>query len=406
MVWENLEIRKMAAAVAPCFLFALLPIRSLEAPTRSQAPPKTFVYAPVPQPVNGILQYGQAADGKLTPLKPPLVVVHSPYVPVSVTDPKGHFIYLGTSPLRQFHVSSNGHLVPLKPATVSSPETNAMAFTPDGRFVYLSHTHSDYYGPTNTPDDLIICRVATDGSLHPIQGGVIHTGPQVTALAVDRTERFLYVCVYNYDPSGNLAYTMEYRINQDGTLGLLHTDEYNCVPAPAMLIAAPSGPFMYMASNSGISTWRIKPDGTLHLLQSESVYMQVPAFVLDARDNILIGIGKAVPGSDFGADQLVVWHRLPDGTLTEPFGVFIAKDGFLYGNEKDMPKGSHASPVGIAFDSGRSMLYVRDSATDRIFRYRVASSGSLRLQVPWVATGVQTLEVRPEDDPLFLGKGN
>lgn len=377
-------------------------------PPKPLPSPKTFVYAPIPQPVKGMLQYGQAPDGRLTPLKPSVLPVHSQYNTfLSVTDPKGHFLYVGSDPLRQFRVSRSGQLVPLKPATVGLPPANAMAFTPDGRFFYLTRIHYDYYGPTNAPDDLIACRVATDGTLHPIQGGLIHPGRQVSSLAVDNSGRFLYVCVYNYDPSGNLAYTQPYRINRNGTLTLLKQREYSAVAAPTMLAAAPSGPFIYMGSKSGISTWRIKPDGTLHLLKDEAVFLNVPAFVVDARDNLLIGIGQPTEEAPIHYAQLVVWHRLPDGTLTEPDGTFIADDGFLYGSEEAIPdpRDHAALPVGIVFDAEHHLLYVRDLATDRIFRYQVKPDGSLVLRAPWLSTGTQTLDLVPGFS-LFLGHGN
>lgn len=386
-------------------VLATLALHGSAAPQEVSASPKAFVYVPVPKPVNGLLQYGQSSGGRLLPLKPFVVPVPGSYVPLSITDPKGHFLYVGTSPLRQFRVGGNGQLVPLKPATVPLPETNAAAFTPDGHFAYLSHTHFDEYGSTNTPDDLTICRVAADGSLHPIRNGVVLTGPQVSALAVDRTGKFLYVCVYNYDPSGNLAYTMPYQIQKDGTLRGLSTKEYNCVPDPTAMAASPSGPYIYMASKSGISTWSILPDGTLHLLQDESVYLRVPTFVVDAGHDLLIGIGKPTAGSTASGDQLVVWHRQADGTLTEPAGAAIATDGFLYADEAAIPKGRNAFPVGLVLDADHDLLYVRDSATDRIFRYQVHSDGSLRLQVPWLSTGVPTLDALPRDNPLLLGKG-
>lgn len=390
--------------------FALAPLASpcLADPPKPLPSPKTFVYAPTPQPVKGMLQYGQAPDGRLIPLKPPVLPVHSQYNTfLSVTDPKGHFLYVGSDPLRQFRVSRNGQLVPLKPAAVRLPPANAMAFTPDGRFFYLTRIHYGYNGPTNAPDDLIACRVATDGTLHPIPGGAIKTGTQVSSLAVDNSGRFLYVCVYNTDLSGNQAYTQPYRINKNGTLTLLQQREYSAVAAPTILAAAPSGPFIYMASQSGISTWRIKPDGTLHLLKDEAVFLSVPAFVVDARDNLLIGIGEPTSEARFHANQLAVWHRQPDGTLTEPASAFIADDGFLYGDDKDIldPRNHDAFPVGIVFDADHRLLYVRDLATDRIFRYQVKPDGSLVLRAPWLSTGVVTLDLVPGFS-LFLGHGN
>lgn len=117
MAKGGLEVKNMAATVASVLALALLATHCPADPPKPQIPPKTFVYAPVPKPVNGILQYGQAPDGKLTPLKPPLVSLHNPDVYVSATDPEGHFLYFGSSPLRQFRISRNGQLVPLKPAT-------------------------------------------------------------------------------------------------------------------------------------------------------------------------------------------------------------------------------------------------------------------------------------------------
>ncbi len=388
-----------------------LPLQAAPTPPKP-APPKptsspTFAYVPVLQPTPSVQQYRQTADGSLKPLKPFLVATQSKDIPVSITDPTQHFVYLGTSPLRQFRIGGTGQLVPLIPATVALPRANEMAFTPNGRFLYLSRTHYTDSGPTNTPDDLIPCRVDKDGTIHPIKGAAIQTGPQVFTLAVDHTGQYLYVCVYNYDPSGNLAYTMMYHIHKDGTLTLLPTDEYNCLPAPTTIQASPSGAVMYMGSKQGLSVWKIKADGTLHLQQSNTTAMKVPAFTIDARDHLIIGIGEPVTDSDFGADRLVIWRQLADGTLTEIYAASVGDDGFLYGDEKDMKKRESASLIGLAYDAERSLLYARDRSTSRIFRYAVLPSGLLQLQIPWLnigVTGLEKLQIGPEENPIFLGK--
>ena len=378
-------------------------------PTAKPAPSKTvpsptFAYVPVLKPTQSVQQYQQKADGSLQPLKPFRVATQSKDVPVSITDPTQHFVYLGTSPLRQFRISGTGQLVPLKPATVALPQADQMAFTPNGRFFYLSRTHYTDSGPTNTPDDLIPCRVDKDGTIHPIKGAAIQTGPQVSTLAVDHTGQYLYVCVYNYDPSGNLAYTLVYHIHKDGALTPVPTTEYNCLPAPTTMQASPSGAVMYMGSNRGLSTWQIKADGTLHLQQESTTEMNVLAFVIDARDHLIIGIGEPVTDSDFGTDRLVIWRQEVDRTLTEIYAASIGNDGFLYGDEKDMKGRDSASPIGLAFDSERRLLYVRDRETDRIFRYVVVPSGSLQLQIPWLSIGGRTLPIGSSSNPLFLGK--
>ena len=385
-----------------------LPLQAAPTPPKSApskpVPSPTFAYVPVLKPTQSIQQYRQTADGSLEPLKPFRIATKSADVPVSVTDPMQHFVYLGTSPLRQFRISSTGQLVPLKPATVALPEADEMAFTPNGRFLYLSRTRYNDSGPTNTPDDLIPCRVAKDGTIHPIKGAAVRTGPQVSTLAVDHTGQYLYVCVYNYDLSGNLAYTMVYRIHKDGTLTLLPTNEYNCLPAPTTMQASPSGAVMYMGSNRGLSTWQIKANGTLHLRQESTTEMNVLAFVIDARDHLIIGIGEPVTDSDFGTDRLVIWRQEANGTLTEIYAVSIGDDGFLYGDEKDMKGRDSASPIGLALDAEHRLLYVRDRATDRIFRYAVVPSGSLQLKIPWLDIGGRTLPIGSSDNPVFLGK--
>ena len=223
-------------------------------------------------------------------------------------------------------------------------------------------------------------------------------------LAVDRTGRFLYVVVYNYDLSGNLAYLRQYRINQNGTLTPLKPDRLGSEAAPEMLVADPSGPFLYLSSKSGISSWRIKPDGTLDFLHDESVFLRVTAFVMDPSDHLLIGIGEPTEESGFRHDQLVVWHQRADGTLTEPAGVFLAQSGFLYGDETAMPKDDNADPEGIALDADRRMLYVLEATTHRIFRYLVQPDGALRLQTPWYSSNIQTRNLFASQNPLFVVK--
>jgi len=384
-----------------CLLLSLTLTHSLEDPTKTQVPPKTFVYVSAPSPDNGIYQFSQTSSGSLVPLKPSHVGINDAFD--CVADPYGRFLYVAGNHLHRFRVDNDGGLAPLGPIISTETQAATPVITPDGRFLYLLHAHSgEELG--NLPDAVIPYRIAADGTPHLIRGAATNPGPQPSALAVDRTGRFLYVVVYNYDLSGNLAYLRQYRINQNGTLTPLKPDRLGSGAAPEMLVADPSGPFLYLSSKSGISSWRIKPDGTLDFLHDESVFLRVTAFVMDPSDHLLIGIGEPTEESGFRHDQLVVWHQRADGTLTEPAGVFLAQSGFLYGDETAMPKDDNADPEGIALDADRRMLYVLEATTHRIFRYLVQPDGALRLQTPWYSSNIQTLNLFASQNPLFVVK--
>ena len=259
----------------------------------------------------------------------------SPYYYFCAVHPNGHFFYTGTNPLHVYRVSRNGQLALLKQSLVLKqplaflPPINQITFTPDGRFCYLIHPHYDQYNGVVGDDDLIACRVSKDGLLHPIPSGQIKAGNKVASMTVDHTGKFLYVSVYNYDLSGNRAYTLYYRIRPNGMLSLLDPQGSDSDAAPQQLTAAPSDPVVYLASKGGMSTWQIAADGTLHLKQDQIGSITVLTFVVDGQDRLVFGLGQPGIEASFNNHQLVVWRQLADGTLSAPFSWYMADDGFF-----------------------------------------------------------------------------
>lgn len=398
------------------------------APKLSPTSPQTYVYIPLtkydpPTPYNSaksfnvMLQYKQKPDGALVPLTPPSIPVKSPYYYFCAVHPNGHFFYMGTNPLHVYRVSRNGQLallkqppVPKQPPVLKQPPAflppiNQITFTPDGRFCYLIHPHYDQYNGIVGDDDLIACRVSKHGLLHPIPGGQTKAGNKVASMTVDHTGKFLYVSVYNYDLSGNRAYTLCYRIRPNGTLSLLDPQGSDSDAAPRQLTAAPFDPVVYLASEGGMSTWQIAADGTLHLKQDQIGSIDIPAFVIDGQDRLVFGIGQPGIEANFTNHQLVVWRQLADGTLSAPYSWYMADDGFLYSEDKLVPEKHFAFPMGLAFDPASHMLYMRDLNTDRVFRYLIGSDGIPRLQAPWLSLGVKADDILP-GNCVFLGRSN
>ena len=387
--------------------------------------PQAYVYIPLiksgsptsynpAKPISVMLQYKQQPDGALTPLTPPSIPVNSPYFYVCAVHPNGHFLYMGTNPLRVYRVSRNGQLALLKqPSVFKQPPTskrpplplspiNKITFTPDGRFCYLIYAHYDQNGGIVGDDDLIACQVSKDGLLHPIPGGRVKAGNSVASLTVDHTGKFLYVSVYSSDLSGNGAYSLCYRIRPNGTLSLLVPQNNDSDAAPQQLTAAPFDPVVYLASESGMSTWQIAADGTLHLTQDQIGSINVTSFVIDGKDRLVFGIGQPGSEANFHNSQLVVWGQLADGTLSAPSSWYMADDGFLYRDDKLVPKNHVAVPQGLVFDPASHMLYMRDLNTDRVFRYLMSSDGTPRLQAPWLSLGVKTNDMLL-GDCIFVG---
>ncbi len=386
------------------------------APKLPSTPSPAYVYIPLTQydpptpyksakSFNVILQYKQKPNGALVPLIPPSIPVKSPYYYFCAVHPNGHFFYLGTNPLRVYRVSHNGQLALLEQPPVFKqpsvpkqlpaflPPITQITFTPDGQFCYLIHPHYDQDNGIVGDDDLIACRVSKDGLLHPIPGGRIKAGNKVASMTVGHTGKFLYVSVYNYDLSGNRAYTLPYRIRPNGTLILLDPQGSDSDAAPQQLTAAPSDPVVYLASEGGLSTWQIAADGTLHFKKAQSVSIAVTTFVIDGQDRLVFGLGQPGIEADFKNRQLVVWGQLADGTLSTPFSWYMADDGFLYSEDTLVPEKHFALPQGLVFDPASHMLYVRDSRTDRVFRYLISSDGIPRLRAPWLSLGVKTDDI-------------
>lgn len=422
LVIDDKKRRFRVMTGALCLGFAMLTTQAALQPLRAQPSPvpsqkqasrrkqgsgRAVIYLPSRAPDCHIYRFRASAQGTLTALEPPVFVPHDPYR--FAVSPNGRFLYVNSvnrddssSTLLQYRIGLDGRLDSLSSAALSAPMAEDLTVTPNGRFLFLAHPGPivpNEHGP-NIPDMLLVYRIAQDGTLHRTRNKPINPGPQPFSLAVDATGQFLYVGIYNLDNSGNRAYLRQYRIHADGRLTPLEppTLGEGVGSSASQLLADPVKPLVYLSNSDGLSCYRIGSDGALRLLQREDSGLSVAFFVLDASADLLFG-------ATFD-NELVVWHRNPDGTLQEPTARYLADDGFLYVNQADIPRvrqapgegkpqnaRSHGGfPGGIAFDTEQQQLIVYEAMTGRLLRYQVQPEGSLHLRAPWFSTKARSID--------------
>lgn len=246
---------------------------------------------------NGILQFRILKSGRLSPLSPPVAVV-SQSVTDLTADPRGRCLYYtlyGTNIIAGFYINLNGTLkTPDGFNLPVSGKVTSMAATPNGCFLYAATDSGDIdqfdiqgsgslkfhsrVSPLNQGSEPTIAiessgrflyyghnanlgqmRIGRDGTLTPLSPSIADSGNFTQILPVPGDQ-----FVYAMDGNGYSEWIRQYRIHENGTLGLLtHKDIHYYV---TFLISYPRKPYLYASGSFGkVAVWKfaILPNGLL-----------------------------------------------------------------------------------------------------------------------------------------------
>ncbi len=158
-------------------------------------------------------------------------------VPISASNPQGYLYFPGSSnnAIFQYRINqATGALTALSPASVAMTAPYKIAATTLRNYIYV----------TNTTLGIFMFRVGSNGTLSALSPASI-VGPSTpTGIAIDPTDRFVYVCGFGTGQFGQFSITKS-------------TGQLVAIPSPptaaaqmAELAIHPSGKYLY-AINSG-----------------------------------------------------------------------------------------------------------------------------------------------------------
>jgi 6-phosphogluconolactonase (cycloisomerase 2 family) len=258
-------------------------------------------------------------------------------------------------------------------AQTGSPE--AVALTPDGRFLYVALTASS---------QIAAFGVGPDGSLSPLVGSPFATGAPPRGLAVSPDGRSLYVV----GATGNALY--RHTINLDGTLSAAGAPTPTGLSSPVMVAITPDGSRLYVSAfgSAAIAGFAIAADGSLSPLPG-SPY---PAPSGD------VGISVAPDGA----------HLYMASTITSAvYAASIGADGSLTA-VPGSPFQSGPGTRGIAIAADGHRLYTTNTAAGSgqgTWGYNVAADGSLTTIAgnPFMPVAQSAIAMTPDSKRLYVG---
>ncbi|MFQ5876217.1 MAG: beta-propeller fold lactonase family protein [Acidobacteriota bacterium] len=306
------------------------------------------------------------------------VFLGSPRAGICVARRRLYVVNQGSDDIAAFTIGEHGSLtaVPGSPFFSGGSSPEALAVTPDGRFLYVGHTGSR---------DLAVLSVAPDGGLIPASAP-IDLDSAVDGLAVTPDGRFLIatlpllarIAVLAIADDGSLAHVPGSPFRGDGET----TDGVSLGAGGADLFVAVADPSRLL-----VSRYRLRPDGVL---------IRIPGSPFSGPGGTA-NIVHTVPGDRFLTASLPAQNAVAV-FLVDPSGGLVPAPGSPFPNG---PLGT--SPAGMASDPLGRLLYVADTLSGTVSSLLVREDGRLDLAGDSVRTGVDGL---PLASIVFLPAGD
>jgi 6-phosphogluconolactonase (cycloisomerase 2 family) len=308
----------------------------------------------------GISQFTIAVDGTITP-KNPAVAPGNPADALAVT-PNLKFVYTVTDAvISQYTVGPAGVLIPNTPATLATGDplhTRAVgvAVTPDNRNVYVVNDAGGF-----DANQIAQYTINADGTLAPNADEATIPSPDgPIGIALSADGRYAYV-------TSSTNVVSQYVINADGTLS--PNAAAPTVPtggSPGQIALSPNGAYAYVTNldDSSVSQYTVGADGTL----TPDATATVPA------DNRPFGITVSPDGGS-------VYAANASGTTVSQYTV--GAGGAL--TPKSPPSATATGvqePTAVALSSDGKALYTADNGSDTVAQFIVAADGTISPATP------------------------
>ena len=322
-------------------------------------------FAYVASSANSLLQqFDVSIKGPLAPLIDPTVPIKNS-TPLSITaDASGRYVYVANAEaggIYQYRIGSGGALLPLKPASISTPLTATyVVANPTGPYLYATAGTAGIYQ----------FNIGADGTLAPMSTPSVGGAQVEFAISMDPQGKYLFVA--GLDTFSSTPIILVYPIGSSGAAGT-PTVVPNTAPGTAVAVN-PLESHVYQATNSGLSIYSFF-EGLMSPLAGAVATPGNSApltAVVDPSGKYLYVTGAAVSQFTIGSDGLL--------TPMAPAAVTAG-----------------TGPTAIAFDRSGKFAYV-SSIGGNIFQFAIGPSGGLTPLSPGSASGsgaAQALVVVP-----------
>lgn len=266
----------------------------------------TILFAVSPSPRYRMNQYTLDADGGLVPVVSSsgfdLIpdVTGAPAFTVGADGKAAYVVGNNALPLKieQYSVGADGALAPLSvSAAAGGPDPRNMTVAPSGKFAYALGA-----------GEIRQLSIAADGALSALGNATAPTvnGTTPEKLVVDPSGKYAYVLNSPFDNS-----VSQYRIGRVGILGtpgeltLMTPNTVATGTTPLDIAVHPSGRYVYVVDDGGVSQYGIGADGALAPLNPAVAALGVSWLALDLSGQYGFGGGGA-NGADvlrFGITQ-------------------------------------------------------------------------------------------------------
>jgi 6-phosphogluconolactonase (cycloisomerase 2 family) len=266
---------------------------------------------------------------------------------------------------------------------------NAVVATPSDAFVYAANFGSGNVSAYST---------SSSGALTPISGSPFPGEPDAFAIAVDPSNKFVYVANANSTSNNISGYTIN---SATGALTAMNGSPFQAGNDTRAVAVDPTGRFLYAANatSNDVSAYNINP--------TTGVLTQITGspFPLPSGANVPQSIAVD-PATKFVFVGSSAASNVSAFTINATSGALTGVTGSPFPN----PGGSN---YGIAVDSSDKFVYVANDSSGSVSAYTItASTGALNLIFgsPFSAgTGALSVAVDPSSRFLYLpdlGSGN
>ncbi len=311
-----------------------------------------YVAASVPE---SILAYSILSSGALSKVPDSRFAVDEPNA-LAIT-PDGRYLYVAASAedgaLFAFSTSPSG-FTPLGPVVGPEPYFGAIAVSPDGRHIYLSRPFVGLISGYT---------IAPDGSLTPIAGSPFTVGTHPQDVAMTPDGRYLYVT--NRESNDVSAFS----VASNGGLSAVQGSPFAAGRSPEGVAVTPAGGYLYVIDRGFNET---PPALSAFSISSEGGLSSVSGSPFAVGNNTLGALAISPDGrrlytsSNASGDPVSAFSIAAEGAVTAVSGSPFASGGFHPSDVAVAPDSRHlyVSNFGRYYEPGESSLSAMSIASD------------------------------------------
>ncbi len=342
----------MVAGFVSCLFSALVMSALALVVVGPSASAEGTLYVAASEP-ESILAYSILSSGALSKVPDSRLAVEEPNA-LAIT-PDSKYLYVAASAedgaLFAFSTSPSG-LTPLGPVVGPEPFFGAVAISPDGRHIYLSRPLAGLISGYT---------IAPDGSLTPIAGSPFAAGTEPQDIAITPNGSYLYVT--NAESNDVSAFS----VASNGGLSAVKGSPFAAGRTPMSVAVTPDGKYLYVsdygfnATPPALSAFSISSEGGLSPVSGSPFAISNLGELAISPDGRHLYASSNVSGNPVSAFSIAA-----EGAVTAVPGSPFASGGFHPSDVAIAPDNRHlyVSNFGTYYEPGESSLSAMSIASD------------------------------------------